>query len=75
MSNQTEEQSAFTSFRKGQKLWWKGGGYGYERRIPVEALEMSASGKTCYCKFMVAGRPGDFVHRFIKTTMLESRSE
>ena len=25
-------------FAPGDKLWWKGGGYGYENRIPVVAI-------------------------------------
>lgn len=39
-------------FPIGAQVWWKGGGYGYEKRVPGTVVAHSSTGKTVRMRFM-----------------------
>ena len=69
-----DEQKVYT---RGQKLWWKGSGYGYKKRIPVVVCQVSASGKRVLVRFetMLFGKPDGAMSRYVALHMLEPRHE
>ena len=69
---QTAEKRAYQA---GDKLWWKGSGYGYEKEIPAVALGMSITGLTCKIIFTPYWEGAEPIERWIRLSMLERRND